>query len=86
MTIGVRRKRHGHAWLALAGYLLLTLGLTYPLVTQFGRAIPGDGFDGWQNYWNLWWIKTAVARTAHPPLVHPSALLLPPASACSFTR
>ena len=67
MITGIRRKRHGHAWLALAGYLLLTLGLTYPLVTQFGRAIPGDGFDGWQNYWNLWWIKTAVLEQhTHP--------------------
>ncbi len=68
MTIVAKpRKRHGQALLALAGYLLLTLGLTYPLVTQFGRAIPGDGFDGWQNYWNLWWIKTAVLEQhAHP--------------------
>ena len=71
MTTGIRRKRHGHAWLALAGYLLLTLGLTYPLVTQFGRAIPGDGFDGWQNYWNLWWIKTAVLEQhTHPWFTH----------------
>ena len=71
LTTGVRRKRHGHAWLALAGYLLLTLGLTYPLVTQFGRAIPGDGFDGWQNYWNLWWIKTAVLEQhTHPWFTH----------------
>jgi len=46
--------------LALAGYLLLTLGLTYPLVKQFGQAIPGDGFDGWQNFWNLWWVKQAL--------------------------
>ena len=68
MTIGAeRRKRRGHATLALAGYLLLTLGLTYPLVTQFGRAIPGDGFDGWQNYWNLWWVKTALLEQhTHP--------------------
>ena len=67
MTTGIRRKRRGHAWLALAGYLVLTLGLTYPLVTQFGRAIPGDGFDGWQNYWNLWWIRTALLEQhTHP--------------------
>ncbi len=44
----------------LAGYLLLTLALTYPLITKFTSAIPGDGFDGWQNYWNLWWIKRAL--------------------------
>jgi hypothetical protein len=47
-------------WLAAGGYLLLTLALTYPLVRQFTAAIPGDGFDGWQNYWNLWWMKVAL--------------------------
>ena len=51
----------------LAGYLLLTLALTYPLITQFGSAIPGDGFDGWQNYWNLWWIKRALVDSATSP-------------------
>ncbi|MCX7669212.1 MAG: hypothetical protein N2439_03985, partial [Anaerolineae bacterium] len=45
---------------ALIGYLLLTLAFTYPLATVFTRAIPGDGFDGWQNYWNLWWMKVAL--------------------------
>ncbi len=30
------------------------------MAQEFGRAIPGDGFDGWQNYWNLWWVKTAL--------------------------
>jgi hypothetical protein len=42
------------------GYLALTLVMTFPLVTQFGSAIPGDSFDGWQNYWNLWWVKVAL--------------------------
>ena len=65
--IAVGHRRRGRALLALAGYLLLTLGLTYPLVAQFGRAISGDGFDGWQNYWNLWWIKVAVLEQhTHP--------------------
>jgi len=41
--------------LVLAGYLLLTLVMTYPLAVHFTQAIPGDGFDGWQNSWNLWW-------------------------------
>jgi hypothetical protein len=34
--------------------------MTFPLVTKFTSAIPGDGFDGWQNYWNLWWVKKAL--------------------------
>ena len=45
---------------ALGGYLLLTVLMTYPLLLHSTTAIPGDGFDGWDNYWNLWWAKTAV--------------------------
>ena len=52
---------------ALSGYLVLTLALTYPLVRQFTRAIPGDGFDGWQNFWNLWWVKIAVLEQHTQP-------------------
>jgi hypothetical protein len=46
--------------LPILGYLALTLIMTFPLVRQFGSAIPGDSFDGWQNYWNLWWVKVAL--------------------------
>jgi len=53
-------KRHVHHIIALVGYLVLTLIMTFPLVTEFSTAIPGDGFDGWQNYWNLWWVKKAL--------------------------
>ncbi len=34
--------------------------MTWPTVAQMTTAIPGDGFDGWQNYWNQWWIKEAL--------------------------
>jgi len=53
--------------LALGGYLLLTLLMTYPLVLHLASAIPGDGFDGWQNYWNLWWVKTALLDLHQSP-------------------
>jgi hypothetical protein len=46
--------------LPILGYLALTVGMTYPLVTQFTSAIPGDSFDGWQNYWKQWWVKVAL--------------------------
>ena len=52
--------RYRHHVYALLGYLALTLLMTYPLVSEFARAIPGDGFDGWQNVWNLWWVKRAL--------------------------
>ena len=43
----------------LLGYGLLALALTWPLARQLGSAIPGDNFDGWQNLWNLWWMREA---------------------------
>ncbi|MCX6028731.1 MAG: hypothetical protein NT169_05440 [Chloroflexi bacterium] len=57
--------------LALGGYLFLTLALTYPLVREFTAAIPGDSFDGWQNFWNLWWMRTALLEQhASPYFTH----------------
>ncbi len=44
---------------ALASYGLLALVMTWPLARQLGTAIPGDSFDGWQNVWNLWWMREA---------------------------
>lgn len=62
------RAWHGRGAAAvLPGYLLLTLALTYPLAVRFTRAIPGDGFDGWQNYWNLWWVKVALLEQHTSP-------------------
>ncbi len=52
---------------ALGGYVLLALVMTYPLVLHLGSSIPGDGFDGWQNYWNLWWVKTALLDLHQSP-------------------
>ncbi len=70
---------HGGGIAALLGYLLLTLVMTYPLVTRFAQAIPGDSFDGWQNYWNLWWVKVALlVEHTHPwftdLLYHPTGV------------
>lgn len=62
------RGRNGWIHLAaLGGYLLLTLVMTWPLAVQFTTAIPGDGFDGWQNYWNLWWVKLALVDRRQSP-------------------
>ena len=60
------RRRH---LLALGLYLLLTLLMTWPLVLHFATAIPGDSFDGWQNYWNLWWMRVALVDQVQWPLV-----------------
>jgi hypothetical protein len=51
------------------GYLVATLLATWPLALNFTAAIPGDSFDGWQNYWNLWWFRTALVERVANPLV-----------------
>ncbi len=52
----VRWRRHAGV---LAAYGLVALAMTWPLARQLGTAIPGDSFDGWQNVWNLWWMREA---------------------------
>lgn len=48
------------------GYAILTALMTWPTIINLTTAIPGDGFDGWQNYWNQWWIKEALlSRHTH---------------------
>ncbi len=65
----------------LGAYLLLTLALTWPLARVLGSAIPGDSFDGWQNFWNLWWVKVALLEQHTSPyftnlLYHPTGVSL----------
>ncbi len=62
--------------LVLGGYLLATLVFTWPLATNLTAAIPGDSFDGWQNYWNQWWIKQALVDRLVWPL-HTDILYAP---------
>src|SRR5436190_5217680 len=57
LSFGSRWRAHAAA---LAGYLALALVFTWPLAAEFEHAIPGDGFDGLQNYWNLWWVRRAL--------------------------
>ena len=73
MTVGQRTARGTHRagsrdlWVLLA-YCLLTAIMTWPLARQPLSAIPGDSFDGWQNYWNLWWMKLALVDRVQSPL------------------
>ena len=65
----------------LALFFGLTLLLTWPLARSLGSAIPGDAFDGWQNYWNLWWVRRSLLELhTHPyfttALYHPTGVAL----------
>ena len=55
--------RHGSA---LALYLGLALLMTWPLPLQATTAVPGNGFDTWQNMWNMWWLREALLTRSNP--------------------
>jgi hypothetical protein len=52
---------------AISGYAVLSLVLTFPLALNYSSSIPGDGFDGLQNYWNLWWVRRALLDLVATP-------------------
>ncbi|MBT3350214.1 MAG: hypothetical protein HOC91_10470 [Nitrospinaceae bacterium] len=49
-------------------YLALTLGMTYPVANNLFTRLPVWSHDGLQNYWNLWWFKTALMDLGTNPL------------------
>lgn len=58
-------------------YLLLTLGMTYPLVMRMRDHVPYGAVDLWQNYWNFWWWKQCLLELGQNPnftsyLFHPT--------------
>lgn len=55
--------------LLLAGYVLLSVGITYPLVNHFQTGIVGGPIaraDGWQNVWAGWWSFYALRHGLNP--------------------
>ena len=49
-------------------YLLLALGLTYPLVTHLDSHVPGRGIDDPALAWNVWWFKFSIFDLGASPL------------------
>lgn len=50
-------------WGVLFANLILTIALTWPLVTQFGDHVPGTtswALDEYTYVWNNWWFKHAL--------------------------
>ncbi len=60
------------AWLRADGpvvlaYVVATLVMTYPLVTQFNTHIPGSNGDAFQFPWNIWWFRHAIFDLGQDP-------------------
>ncbi|RRR75773.1 MAG: hypothetical protein EI684_03995 [Candidatus Viridilinea halotolerans] len=51
---------------ALLLYLALALLMTWPTVLYLTSAVPGNGFDTWQNMWNMWWLREALLTGSNP--------------------
>jgi len=54
----------------LSLYTLLSLLLTWPLVTRFATHVTGDGIDDPALAWNLWWIKTRLVDQVSFDIFH----------------
>ncbi len=76
--------------LPLALYLALALLMTWPTALQVTTAVPGNGFDTWQNMWNMWWLRQALLTAAQPYFTpylyypHGASLLLQTLNPISF--
>jgi hypothetical protein len=65
----------------VAAYAVLTVVLTYPSVAHLGDHLIGDGGDGLQFAWNLWWMKRALVDLSTTPfqtnaIFHPDGVSL----------
>ena len=52
--------KYREAILIIVSFTLLTLILTYPGIFKISTHFMCDGGDGFQNMWNIWWLKTSL--------------------------
>ncbi len=67
LTAKLRRVLPTKLGLVFLAYILLSLLLTWPLVTHFATHVPGDGIDDPALAWNLWWVKHALVDQPQNP-------------------
>jgi hypothetical protein len=63
--LGPRLRQFG---VLFAGYLALFFVLTYPSGAACFSMFLGDGGDGQQTHWNIWWVKYAAFHLHVNPL------------------
>jgi len=62
-------------WLVFLLFVLVTLGFTYPLVTELTTHFAGENIDVWLNMWANWWTGKALREGL--PLYHTTKILHP---------
>ncbi len=74
-----RRQPRAHV-LALTGYTVLTLLMTYPLAARISTHLAGSGDDMWLFQWSNWWLRKALLQGLDPYfttyLFHPAGVSL----------
>lgn len=61
-----------HHLIALAGYILLTLIFTYPLILNLSTHVLGDSkLDNFEYVWKMWWVPHALFERGISPFFHP---------------
>jgi hypothetical protein len=61
--------------LALLGYVVLVVLMTWPLAAQLSTHATGKGNDMWVSHWNNWWLRKALVEGHNP--YHTSYLFYP---------
>ena len=56
-------RRHA---LVLAAYLVISLIITYPLITHFSTHLLGGKFDSYEYVWKIWWVAHALTSGISP--------------------
>jgi len=71
--------RYSHV-IALTGYVLLTILMTYPLGLRLSSHLAGSGDDMWLFQWNNWWLRKVLSEGLDPYftayLFHPHGVSL----------
>jgi hypothetical protein len=57
---------HWRDWVVLLAFVVITLGMTYPLVFRLGTHAVGDRNDMWVSHWNNWWGRRALVDAINP--------------------
>jgi hypothetical protein len=62
MKLNSLMKRVRRDLLVLLFFTILTLFMTYPLITKIGSVYAGNNEDLWTFQWDNWWTRTALSH------------------------
>ncbi len=67
---------------ALFGYVLLTVAMTWPLITKMSTHMAGEDIDVWLNQWATWWTEKALKNGLN--FYHTNYILYPQGASLVF--